>query len=315
MIETHPTTESVIRSIPACPVCGGDQLRPRFEVRHIEDDPLFAWARQAGYAGASVVECSACGFAFKSRQPLPEFLARHYAATGVEYQSRLAEDDPAAREDFAVARQFLQKKFPGGARILDVGCGRGFFLKSLGTGWALCGIEPSRSAAEFAQRQNGIRTLRGDLFSGAFETHCFDAVTMFDVVEHLAHPQEVLAEARRILKPGGWLIVGTGNWGALTARLGGRQWAYLAIPDHLSFFSPASLQRALRAAGFSRVLFRSLHHGPRNWRVASGWLRAVVRYRSISMFGPGITRLPLFRSKSEQLPVPYFWDHLLALAS
>jgi len=311
----HLAEAAGIRSIAACPVCVCARLRRCFEVRHIVDDPLFAWARHAGYSCAEIVECSDCGFAFKGRQPEPELLAQHYAETGEDYQSRLAEDDPAARGDFAGARRFLWKQLPRGGRVLDVGCGRGFFLKSLGAGWELCGVEPSASAAEFAKRQHGVQAHCGDFFSAGCGPGSFDAVTMLDVVEHLTQPAPMFAEARRILKPGGWLVVGTGNWGALTARLAGKQWAYLAIPDHLSFFSVSSLGRALAVAGFSRVSFQRLHHGPRSWEVTSGWMRAVLRHRAISRFGPGVTRLPLFRSKGEELPVPYFWDHLLSFAS
>lgn len=301
----------IIRAVAACPLCGGARLRRCFEIDHFESDPLYAWAEQAGYTRVPIVECRDCGFAFKGKQPAQELLERHYAETGREYQDRLAEDDPAFRSDYRLARQFLRQRFPQGGRALDVGCGRGFFLKSLATGWELYGVEPSRNAADYAARQHGITAHAGDLLSAGFAAESFDVVSLFDVVEHLSQPARVFTEVRRIMKPGGWLVAGTGNWGALTARLAGRQWAYLAIPDHLSFFSQTSLRRALVSAGFSRILFRNLHHGRLSMDVTSGWLRAVIRHRAISLFGPGITRLPLFRSKSKQLPVPYLWDHLL----
>jgi len=313
-VSEEKETVAIIR-IRACPCCESEQLRARYEVRHVEDDPLFAWARQVDYSCAPILHCRNCGFVFKGTQPAPELLERHYAESGSDYQQRLAEDDPAFRSDYRHARLFLQEKFPKGGSILDVGCSRGFFLQSLGEGWQLYGVEPSRSAADYAAQQHGIRVHVGGLLSASFADNLFDAVTLFDVVEHLPEPTRLLVEARRVLKPGGWLVIGTGNCEALAARLAGSQWAYMAIPDHLSFFGRRSLRRALVSAGFSRVLFRGLHHGSLGYPVWTGWLRAVIRYRAIGLFGPGITRLPVFRSKAGQLPVPYFWDHFLSMAS
>jgi SAM-dependent methyltransferase len=290
-------------------------LRTRFEVRHVEDDPLFAWTREAEYTRAPVALCRACGFVFKSMQPAAELLERHYAESGADYQQRLAEDDPAFRADYRHARGFLAEKFPQGGSILDVGCSRGFFLHSLGNGWQLHGVELSRSAAEYAAQQHGIQVHAGSLFTASFADGFFDAVTVFDVMEHLPEPAKLLAEVRRILKPAGWLVIGTGNCDSLAARLAGSQWAYFAIPDHLSFFGKNSLRRTLAAAGFSRLEFRNLHHGSSGNAEWKGWLRAVIRHRAISIFGTGITRLPVFHSRAGQLPVPYFWDHILCLAS
>ena len=305
---------AAIQHVSSCPVCSSKRLRERFEVAHYENDLLYAWAQNVDYARAPIVECGECGFAFKGTQPTEEFLRRHYAQTSAEYQTRQAEDDAAYRTDYERARRLLTQRFPQGGRILDVGCGRGFFLQSLGKEWERHGVEPSQSAADYAARENGIPVHAGSLFSVKLPDAFFDVVTLFDVMEHLAEPAKIVAEVRRVLKPGGSLLIGTGNCGSLAARLAGAQWVYLAIPDHVSFFSEASLRRVLAAAGFKEILFHSLHHGQMSLAAASGWLRAVVRHRTISLLGSGITRLPIFRHKAGQLPVPYFRDHFICLA-
>jgi SAM-dependent methyltransferase len=305
---------AAIQRVSSCPACGGKRLRERFEVAHYEDDPLYAWAQNVDYAHAPIVECGDCNFIFKGKQPSEEFLRRHYAQTSAEYQERQAEDDATYRTDYGLARRLLAQRFPQGGRILDVGCGRGFFLKSLGKEWERHGVEPSRSAAEYAARENGIPVHAGNLVAMKLPAGFFDVATLFDVMEHLAQPAKLVAEVRRVLKPGGSLLAGTGNFGSVTARLAGRQWAYLAIPDHVSFFSEASLRGVLSRAGFSEILFHSLHHGQMSVAAASGWLRAVARHRLIELFGQGITRLPTFRHKAGELPVPYFRDHFICLA-
>jgi 2-polyprenyl-3-methyl-5-hydroxy-6-metoxy-1,4-benzoquinol methylase len=305
---------AAIQDVSSCPACGGKRLRERFEVAHYEGDPLYRWAENVGYRRAPIVECGDCAFVFKGKQPSEEFLRRHYSQTSAEYQERQAEDDAAYRTDYELARRLLAQRYPQGGHILDVGCGRGFFLRSLGRRWERHGVEPSQSAAEFAARENGIPVHAGSLLAMKFPAEFFDVVTLFDVLEHLAEPARIVAEVRRLLKPGSSLLIGTGNVGSFAARLAGRQWAYLAIPDHVSFFSKASLRNTLVKAGFSEVVFHTLHHGQMSFGVASGWLRAVLRHRLIEMFGMEITRLPVFRHKDATLPVPYFRDHFICVA-
>lgn len=134
-------------------------------------------------------------------------------------------------------------------RLLEIGCGPGVFLDAAAAaGWEVHGIEVSAYAAELAGRRGhpvqcaAIETLR-------LPVNAYDAVAMWDVIEHLRDPAAVLHASARALRPGGVLALSTGDVTSLCARLCGAHWHLFNLPEHLFFFSPAALRRLLAAAG------------------------------------------------------------------
>lgn len=307
-------TRLKLETVAACPLCGCTKLQHRFEVQHITGDPLNSWAQDQGFPVASLVECCDCGFLFKSLRPVQGYLDEHYACLDESYVERIAEELPEFREDYRVARSVLVKTFSGGGSILDVGCASGFFLESLGEKWERHGLELFQVAAERARARGGISIHECDIASAGFANESFDVVCSFDVVEHMAEPMPFFREVRRILKPGGWLLLGTGDSRSFGARLAGSRWAYLAIPEHLSFFNARSLREALGKAGFLHVDFTRIHHGERNRSAATGWLRGVGKHWAITLCGENITRLGIFRQKTNEFLIPYFFDHMICIA-
>lgn len=136
-----------------------------------------------------------------------------------------------------------------GARLLDVGCGTGVFLdEARARGWSASGVEVSAYAAEQA-RQRGLEVRCGPAGAGGASDGSLDCVTLWDVIEHLARPVDVLGECASALRPGGVLALSTGDLSSLCARLSGRAWHLFNLPEHLYFFTPLALQRALRRFG------------------------------------------------------------------
>lgn len=301
-------------TVEACPICGGKRLRRKFDVRHITGDVLHSWAPDEGFPVAPVVECRDCSFVFKGLQPSADYLHHHYAESGESYIERVAEEHPSAREDFRVARQLVRDRFPKGGTILDVGCASGYFLESLGEKWEKHGIEILHLAAEKARARGGIDVHECGISSAGFAAQTFDVVCSFDVVEHMAEPMDFFREARRILKPSGWLLIGTGDSRSLAARLSGSRWTYLCIPEHLSFFNSRSFRTGLGKAGFSSVSLNRFQHGENNRRVARAWLRAVGKHWALRLCGENILRLGIFRQKTSEFLVPYFFDHTICVA-
>ena len=302
-------------NVSYCPLCKSHRLRQMFKVRHTTGDPQHDCGLELGFARAGIVSCSGCGFVFKAQQPSGAYLDSHYAESGKDYLASLAEEDSGIREDFRTARKLLMKRFPNGATIVDVGCASGFFLESLGDTWTRFGVELFRFAAEQARRRRGITVHEGDLFSAGFAMHSLDVVCSFDVIEHLSDPMSLFREARRILKPGGLLVLGTGDSRSFAARLSGSRWTYFCIPEHLSFFNSASLRRGLKKTGFPHLRFERIHHGERSRSVATAWVRAVGKHRAIELFGNSVLRWRLFRQKTDEFLVPYFFDHMICVAS
>lgn len=151
---------------------------------------------------------------------------------------------------------------PGDTRLLDVGCSSGAFLAAAaGIGLAVEGVEPSPEAAESARRA-GFKVYAGLLQEARFPDAAFDAVSLIEVLEHLREPLPLLAECRRILRPGGILMATTPNAASWTARAMGARWevfSLTAMGGHVSFFHPGSLRLLAQRAGFELARLETRH--------------------------------------------------------
>lgn len=134
--------------------------------------------------------------------------------------------------------------------LLEVGCGSGDTLVFLATlGWKTVGIDVDPVAVEVA-RKRGLDVRVGSIMAHRFDSESFDAIVMNHVIEHLHDPLAILAECKRVLRPGGCLVLVTPNTASLLHRVFGRSWMSLDPPRHLYLFSSQSLIRLVCKAGF-----------------------------------------------------------------
>jgi SAM-dependent methyltransferase len=168
------------------------------------------------------------------------------------------------RKSQAEKTSFLDGCRLAGGRLLDVGCGAGFFLRALDPKvWDPFGVEISKAAAAAAERVIGnLRIFNGTLIASACEDAYFDVVTFWSALEHTNEPRDNLIEARRILKRGGTLIVQVPNAASYQARWFGGDWFALDAPRHRYHFTPETLTRLLNRTGFEvyRTSFHSKAH-------------------------------------------------------
>lgn len=147
----------------------------------------------------------------------------------------------------------LLHKAPAEIAVLDVGCSRGEFVDAAArAGFTAEGVEPAPDIAA-AARALGRKVRTGLLAAQAYADHQFDAVSLFEVLEHLREPLPLLHECRRILKPGGILMISTGNAQSWTVAAMGARWDYFhmqTIGGHISFFNPRSIAAIARDSGF-----------------------------------------------------------------
>lgn len=160
-------------------------------------------------------------------------------------------------ERFALVRQHLRGKSP---RLLEVGSGHGFFLSlAQEAGFSAFGVELNATAAQASHDRFGVEVRAGTLESIELPAGSFDAVVLWDLLEHVRDPAALLARARLLLKPSGLLFIETPNADSALdlavigfARLGWPAPARLFYGlHHLTLFNPRNLRRLLQDQGFA----------------------------------------------------------------
>lgn len=197
-----------------------------------------------------IVRCMSCGLIYA----LPSLLARP-----VEKDYEEMVDPGYVKEERgrrAQARIILSKlKTVRGGRLLDIGCGPGFFLdEAKKAGWHVQGVELSRWAQTYCQARFHIQVFRGALQEARFPDTSFDAIVMMDVLEHLEDPKGTLMEMRRILRDDGVVYISTPDIDSFLSRfLGARWWGINRY--HLFYFSRKTLERMFEEVGFKRLQY------------------------------------------------------------
>lgn len=215
-----------------------------------ENSEFSNWGEVGTYA---IVTCSQCGLGMTSPFPSSEELLRNNTDTyQVEqriqiYRSR----QPLFERRY---RQYIEriKCYQDGGHLLDVGSNIGLFLKvARDEGFAVTGVELNRDCAAYGKEHFGLEIHSETLELINFPAESFEVVTLFDVLEHVPDLHLFLQEVRRVLKPGGLLVVQSPNLGSLMATVTRSQWGWLTPPDHLYHFTPSTLERLLRDTGFT----------------------------------------------------------------
>lgn len=142
-------------------------------------------------------------------------------------------------------------------RLLDVGSGTGRFLAAMrDLGWDVVGVEPDPIAAQLA-RKFELEVQSSTLEEARLPNDSFDAVTMNHVIEHVPDPIGTLTECKRVLRPGGLLVVVTPNGDGLGRRRFGPSWRGWEVPRHLFVFTPRTLRACATRAGLRIELLRT----------------------------------------------------------
>jgi SAM-dependent methyltransferase len=198
--------------------------------------------------GGSLFRCKACSLGY--RYPcLPKSSLDELYRQG---STTAWDSSPSIRTDWNLARNLIEKRFVGKQHdVLDIGCFDGAFLASLAQAKRF-GVEINTAAADVA-RQRGIEILGEDCTSDNASIADFDAITAFDLLEHVDDPRNFLASYSRRLRHGGLLLVSTGNLDAWTWRMAGGRYWYCAIPEHISFLSRRWFERTASELGLGVV--------------------------------------------------------------
>ncbi len=203
-------------------------------------------------------------------------------------------------------------------RLLDVGCGSGRFLTLMrDAGWEVQGVEPDPVSAQIARDRHGIPVTAGTLPQAAFPDRSFDAITMNHVIEHVADPLALLAECRRVLRPGGNVVVVTPNVRSFGHRKFKDCWRGLEPPRHLCLFSMQSLGAAAAKAGLEAKEIRTSARSARFIGTASHALRRTGHFSDADVAWGSRLRGLAFRARCHAalLGDPHSGEEIVLLAS
>ena len=267
-----------------CDVCGCAQPR----LAYVKD-------------GYSIVECRGCGLVF-----VGEGLAKIDFASiyGESYyhsdSSRVFADymgEEAARRASARRRVWGLRLHKWRGQLLDVGCAAGFFLAEARRYYEVKGVELSEYSSRYARERLGLDVFTGTLPDAGLPAQRFDLITLWDVIEHVAGPREVLRECARLLKPDGRIVLTTGDIGSAYARRRGAQWHLIAPPWHLYYFSRATISALAEQAGLRVVACKA-----RGISGDQAWMRRRAAVAVTNLLGLGdIMHVTLVRHPSQAL--------------
>jgi len=223
-----------------CEVCGRPTQHQRlYEIR-----------------GCTVFRCRICGLGSTQVPagvtPVDLYQESYFDGSQRDGYGDYLGSEPVLRREFRATVATLLNCVPAGGRLLEVGCAYGFFMKEARRHYECVGIEVSSSAVRHC-RTSGLDVRHGTLedIASSGDLGQFDAIVMLDVIEHLERPLQTLQRLRGLARPQAVLMITTGDWHSAVARAMGRRWRLMTPPQHLFFFSNATLGSLLVRAGFT----------------------------------------------------------------
>lgn len=222
------------RAMTSCAACGEPSARQLF-VKN----------------GCAVFRCERCGLGRTDAagfDPKAYYTEDYFSGGHEDGYGDYRAEEPVLRRQFARTVEFIRGFVPGG-RLLELGCAYGFFLQEAKPYFDVTGIELAEDAAAYA-RANGSHVISGIADDATLAPlGMFDVIVLLDVIEHLPDPRTTLTLCDKHLNPDGIIVITTGDFGSLYARLSGKGWRLMTVPQHLWFFTRESMHGLARQLG------------------------------------------------------------------
>jgi 2-polyprenyl-3-methyl-5-hydroxy-6-metoxy-1,4-benzoquinol methylase len=187
-------------------------------------------------------QCRRCSVVFTDHVPQMRYENWSESPGYIRWEEYL--DNIFARVTYDISR------YKSTGRVLEIGSSLGYLLRALvAEGFDAQGIEPSRFAVEYSERQ-GLNVREGYFNSGLYPARSFDVVILNHVLEHIPNPSELLMQVRTVLDQRGIVLVSLPNFGSIEAQLLKQRWRFLMPDQHYLQFTPATLSTFLSNNGF-----------------------------------------------------------------
>jgi SAM-dependent methyltransferase len=234
--------------------------------------------------GCEILQCKSCGLGRTETagfDPAAYYTEDYFSGRHADGYSDYLGAEPVLRREFARAVDFI-RRYRRNGKLLELGCAYGFFLKEAARYFDVSGIELAAEAADHARRA-GLTVVQGAADEANLRQlgHA-DVIVLFDVIEHLPEPRATLALCHRHLNPGGIIVITTGDFGSMVARLAGVKWRLMTPPQHLWFFTQESMRHLSASLGFS------VEHVDHPWKIVPASLIVFQLRRMLGVRGAGV---------------------------
>lgn len=238
LVRVHGRVPDDLLTPRPCPTCGGSESSLELEKDYMR-----------------IVRCTACDLVYVS----PTFDEAHYTQVyaSAEYQE-IVRDLGIRSHDYRVQRFGRERVDIMGRhvssaspRFLDVGCSTGFVVEAArDRGWDAVGLDLNPSAVEYG-RSRGLDLRTAALEEADLEPASFDAVSLFDVLEHLLDPVRTLRACMHLLTPGGIVFLYVPNYDSASRLLMGKDAHFIWPTHHLNYYTPTTIRDLLRREGLT----------------------------------------------------------------
>lgn len=225
----------------SCNLCGSSDNEKYYQVRDYN----------YGMPGVfTIVQCRRCGLVYLNPRPTQGEISSFYPESRYHPFKAIHGAGATIPGSTHWKRALWLTRRTQVGTVLDVGCGSGLFLLAMGAlGWNCVGVEPNETAAQHAREVAGLEVLAGDVFA-INQVATYDVITLWDVLEHVHSPLDVLVHCNRLLNSDGVIALHAPNWASIERRLFGERWTALDSPRHLYHFSPGTIKQLLKRSGF-----------------------------------------------------------------
>lgn len=281
------TAKKELETLGRCPICNSER------------STHFLTCRDHTVSGEQfeIRECADCSFRYTDPRPSEERIGEYYESE--DYISHSNTSKGPINTLYKIARAYTVRKKERTVRklldglprtILDHGCGTGEFLAQCQKkGWSTHGLEPDEEARHQAEKLLGSKVDAPEKIS-ELPAQSFSIITLWHVLEHLPRLQESVSELKRLLAPGGTLLIAVPNCSAYDASYYGAYWAAYDVPRHLYHFRPTDIRRVFKDHGMEVKEVRPMqldaiyvsmmsekHRGKMPWKGALIGLRSNMR--------------------------------------